>query len=126
MPAEKDDRTERLRGLLRTHEELKETDRANLCLAALSFQSVRYPNRHVWVDTDIDGGFVIDLEDWEYDETWDNSVAHLMTTNIEACSMIIIAWLSGNTLDLCRQLCKEGGGEVGHDGLGEGTWGHGT
>jgi hypothetical protein len=66
MPAQKDERTESLRELLRTNEQIVETHYAELSLVNLSFQSVGYPNRHVWVDTNLAGKIKVDLEDWEY------------------------------------------------------------
>jgi hypothetical protein len=107
MPTTKDDETEVLRRLVQSSDELNETDRADLGLTTLSFQSVRFPNRHVWVDTDLAGQISIDLEDWQTDETWDNSVAHLSAASTETCSAVILAWLSGQPIATCRQISSQ-------------------
>ena len=99
MPTAKNEETESLRHLVQLSVEVGETADADVGLTTLSFQSVRHPNRHVWVDTDLAGELSIDLEDWEHDETWDNSVAHLTAPNIEGAAVIIVAWLSGQPLD---------------------------
>ena len=50
---------------------------------------------------------VIDLEDWNYEATWDNSVAHLQAAD-EDVPEIIQAWLTGATVEECIRLggCK--------------------
>jgi hypothetical protein len=105
MPTEKDNETERLRYLVQASADLRETDCADLGLTILSFQSILFPNRHVWADTDLAGDISVDLEDWLNDSEWDNSVAHLVAPSIESCSNVIIAWLSGRSVAECRQLC---------------------
>jgi hypothetical protein len=104
MPTEKNDETEMLRRLVLLSKEVNETGGADCGLTTLSFQSVRYPNRNVWVDTDLAGDLSIDLEDWQNDEAWDNSVAHLTAPSMERAGAIIIAWLSGQSVDACREL----------------------
>jgi hypothetical protein len=107
MAAEKNTTTEQLRCLVQCSGELRETDRADWGLTSLSFQSVRFPNRHVWVDTDLSGEMSVDLEDWLNEEEWDNAVARLDAADIDTCSKIIVAWLSGQSIEICRQLSGE-------------------
>jgi hypothetical protein len=105
MPTDKNDETNRLRCLVQASADLRETDRADLGLTTLSFQSALLPNRHVWADTDLAGSISVDLEDWLNSGEWDNSVARLVAQSIESCSNVIIAWLSGRSVAECRQLC---------------------
>ena len=95
MPTAKNQETESLRQLVKLSGEVKETGDADANLTTLSFQSVRHGNRHVWVDTDLAGELSVDLEDWQNDEAWDNSVAHVTASSIEVASEIIIAWCRG-------------------------------
>ena len=78
--------------------EALETDNAQLVLSTLSFQSTAYPERHIWVDTDLDG-IGIDLEDWNIEEEWDNAVARVKVDSLEDAVEIIQIWLSGGELD---------------------------
>jgi hypothetical protein len=76
--ATKDERTKRLReAITRTALSAVEDQRAEGGLTTLSFVSSACPERHVWIDTDLGGSLVIDLEDWTNDGSWDNSVADL-------------------------------------------------
>ncbi len=62
-------------------------------------------NRHVWVDTDLDGQVVIDLEDWLNDGRWDNAVEHLTACDVATTSAIIVAWINwANSIEDCRNL----------------------
>lgn len=78
---------------------VRETDEAEASLSALSFQSLTHPNRHVWIDTDLDGiGIGIDLEDWRRNDDWDDAVAHVKAnSNLDAVEIVGI-WLSGAKL----------------------------
>ena len=76
-----------------------ETARADAGLTILSFQSGARGERHVWIDTDLDGDMVVDLEDWNFDGTWDNSVAHLSVPNEDLLIRSVSAWLSGSSLE---------------------------
>ena len=78
--------------------EALETDNAKIGLCTLSFQSTAYPERHVWVDTDLDG-IGIDLEDWNIEEEWDNAVARIRVDSLEDAVEIIQIWFSGGQLD---------------------------
>ncbi len=79
----------------------QETDEAEASLCALSLQSTIHPNRHVWLDTDMDG-ITLDLEDRQladtWDDTWDDAVAHVKVTSIASAIEVIGIWLSGATL----------------------------
>ena len=80
MPTEKDATTDGIRTApLSESATVVETDRADAGLTTLSFQSVSHPERHVWIDTDLLSEPVIDLEDWNDEAEWDNSVAHAVT-----------------------------------------------
>ena len=74
-----------------------ETDRADMSLCNLAFQSPTHPNRHVWLDTL--HGIYVDLEDWTYDDTWDNAVAHVTVESVPEAAEIVAAWLSGKSAD---------------------------
>lgn len=81
---------------------LAETDRADLMLVTLSFQSLVKPERHAWIDTDqghLGEQFSIDLEDWTHETTWDNAVATISTSNRIAARDVTWAWLGGESLD---------------------------
>jgi hypothetical protein len=76
--------------------EVRETDRAEADLLAVSFQSVTYPERHVWVHTYNQGHkIIIDLEDWNTNVEWDHSTAHKATSSVTEAVEIIESWLSG-------------------------------
>lgn len=81
---------------------LRETNRAECGLTTISFQSLEFPNRHVWIDTDLGGDISVDLEDWSIDETWDNAVASFIACNSESASMVTARWLQGEDLKSCR------------------------
>jgi hypothetical protein len=78
-----------------------ETSRADAGSTTLSFQSKSHPNRHIWIDTDLAGETIVDLEDWDYGGTWDNSVAHLAAAEADTVIRIVQAWFSGCTVDEC-------------------------
>ena len=78
--------------------EIEETDRAESGLCTLSFQSTACPERHIWLDTDLNG-IGIDLEDWNIEEQWDNAVARVKVDSPEEAVEIIQIWLSGGQLD---------------------------
>lgn len=91
----KDEITQQLRQLIGKHVLLaQETDRATANTCTLSFQSITYPERHVWIDTNLDG-ISIDLEDWHNETEWDNAVAHLTVDSIQAATAIVKNWLLG-------------------------------
>lgn len=75
-----------------------ETNRAETFLSTLSFQSTVYPERHVWIDTNLDG-IGIDLEDWNNQSEWDNAVARITVDSLDEVVEIVKIWLSGGFLD---------------------------
>jgi hypothetical protein len=100
----KDERTERLRqeiGCLAPN--AIEDRRAEAGLTTLSFSSAVHPERHVWLDTDLGRLLVIDLEDWTFEGTWDNAVAHLGAAD-ETVPVIVRAWLEGGSVEECVRL----------------------
>jgi len=99
-----------IRKLLHGSSAWKETNDASVSSISLSYQSLLYPERHVWIETGIDiyGALIIDLEDW-YDEThWDNSVEHLVVSDCEIIAKIAKAWLQGESLETCRVFAENG------------------
>lgn len=97
--ASKNDLTETLRQLLKSQlSKAVETDRAETCSCTLSFQSTVCPERHVWIDTDLDG-IGIDLEDWNTESEWDNAVARIRANSLEDAVEIVQTWLQGGNLD---------------------------
>src|ERR1700719_1820767 len=100
----KDERTERLRQAIGLNTPAASEDqRAEAGLTILSFRSACQDERHVWIDTDLAGRLVIDLEDWNYEATWDNSVAHLGALDDDVPA-IVQAWLTGATVEECVRL----------------------
>jgi hypothetical protein len=98
---QKDARTEKLRQAIeRLAPEAVEDNRAECGLTTLSYSSTVHVDRHVWLDTDLGGALVIDLEDWTYEGSWDNSVAHIETT-ADLAPSVIRAWLAGATVEEC-------------------------
>jgi hypothetical protein len=95
----KDEITERLRQMVTSKVPMaQETDEAEALLSALSFQSTSYPERHIWIDTDLEE-ISIDLEDWNIEGEWDNAVARLKVESLPEAVDIAQAWLSGVNLD---------------------------
>src|SRR5687767_9482959 len=98
-PMSKDEVTARLRAALLAVPEAQETNRAEAGLTTLSFVSRKHPNRNVWVDTDLAGRLVIDLEDFQDDREWDNAVARVAPVDESSAVSVIAAWLGGQALD---------------------------
>jgi len=95
----KDKTTEKLRQLIINQiPTVHETDDAEPFLTALSLQSKLYPNRHIWIDTDLDGIIGIDLEDWDIEDEWDNAIARLKMNTLAQTVELIQLWVSGATL----------------------------
>ena len=111
MAGEKDRIAEDLRdAILDGCELIRETERADLLLVALSFQSKAMPERHVWIDTDVgDKGesYSIDLEDWTYEGSWDNAVATVETKSESLARDIARSWLCGDPLEVVVERCTE-------------------
>lgn len=94
----KDVLTEKLRSkIIADLRWVQETDEAEASLCALSLQSTTHPARHIWVDTDMDG-IALDLEDRLLEDDWDDAVARVKVSSIEAAVEVIGIWLSGATL----------------------------
>lgn len=99
-----------LRGLiLQDISHAHETDRAEADLNALSFQSTSKKNRHIWISifSDAQKPIVIDLEDWDYKDTWDNSIACVEVSTYKTASAVCKAWLSGANASECIGLSDE-------------------
>ncbi len=107
--AEKDWMTECIRQLILEHSDvLVETGRADTLLITLSFKSKVKPERHVWIDTH--GGetgdvFTVDLEDWQYEGSWDNAVVTVDTDSDAVVRDVTRAWLAGESLDAALVCC---------------------
>ena len=73
---------------------------------SLTYQSLVCPERHVWIDTWIDvyGAIIIDLENWNDETQWDNSVAHFTAHDCETIIQIARLWLKGEPLDAITEI----------------------
>ena len=80
-----------------------ETDCASQSSVSLSYQSLLNPERHIWIETSIEmyGSLGIDIEDWNDDNNWDNSVIHLGTFDSLVLVKIARKWLGGEALEDC-------------------------
>ena len=95
----KDAVTEQLRQMiLSAPVGILETSRAEASLSALSLQSLTYPNRHAWVEVDAEGAS-IDLEDWTFEDEWDNAVARTDVESLAEAAELLQVWLSGADLE---------------------------
>ncbi len=95
---QKDEVSKRLRQMIKHETALaSETDEAEALLCALSFQSTLMPERHVWIDTNLDG-IGIDLEDRLIDDEWDNAYARVKVLSLKNAAHITQVWLSGGDL----------------------------
>jgi hypothetical protein len=100
----KDARTEGLRRAIAENAlGAVEDEGAEAGLTILTLRSASQDERHVWIDTDLAGRLVIDLEDWNCVGTWDNSVAHLEALEKDVPG-IVQAWLTGATVEECIRL----------------------
>ncbi|GET39456.1 hypothetical protein [Microseira wollei] len=103
---QKDELTEKIRQTIaKKIPEANESDRAEVSLCTLSFQSSIYPQRHVWIDTD--DGIKIDLEDWQDESEWDNAVARITVESIEELVDLVRTWLGGENLEQYSNVNKE-------------------
>ncbi len=95
-----------IRHLLSHSPSWRETKDASAGSVELSYQSLILPERHIWIETSIEmfGSLIIDLEDWNDDTHWDNSVIHLGSYDPVIIAKIARAWLGGESLDFCRSL----------------------
>lgn len=94
----KDDVTEEIRQLIRASiASASENDDADALLNALSYQSLRYPQRHVWIEVE-PKNITLDLEDWDSADTWDNTVIEVSIESKTTAIEIMQAWLTGTTM----------------------------
>ena len=70
-----------------------ETDRAEASLCNLSFQSLSYPDKHVWIGSIDKGEFEIDLEDWSKEGEWDNAIMRVTISSEKECVQVVKRWL---------------------------------
>ena len=95
----KDTLTEQIRQSIEKHvTAAQETDEAEASLDALSFQSTVCPERHVWIDTSLEG-IGVDLEDWDMGDEWDNAVARVLGSSLDDTVELVQIWLSGANLE---------------------------
>ncbi len=64
------------------------------------FRSARRTERHIWIDTYLDAELAIDVEDWDRDATWDNSVVYLQAPDSNLPG-VVQAWLTVATVEEC-------------------------
>lgn len=77
------------------------TDRARDAGAVYSYQSKQIPQRHCWIDfASFDPRIVVDLEDWEDDTEWDNSIYRVALSSDEDLFEIVRSWFHGEELSL--------------------------
>ena len=94
----KDDVTEEIHQLIRASiASASETDDADALLNALSYQSLRYPQRHVWIEVE-PKKITLDLEDWDSADTWDNTVIEVSIESKATAIELVQAWLTGTSM----------------------------
>ena len=105
--ASKDERTTCLRELINKRATYAhETERAEVLLYTLSYQSAILPERHVWVETAPDE-ITLDLEDWENErDEWDNALYRVTVESPNEAVALLDTWLSGESLHNYRNLNK--------------------
>lgn len=90
---------EKLRSRIQKYPFVQETDEAEASLCALSLQSQTHPERHIWIDTDMDEISIgMDLEDWQLDDDIDDAVARVSVDSLDEAVEIISVWFSGAEL----------------------------
>jgi len=101
--ASKDERTTCLREVIKSRAAYAhETERAEVLLYTLSYQSAILPERHVWVETAPD-----DLEDWPNEsEEWDNALYRVTVESPNEAVALLDTWLSGESLHHYKNLNK--------------------
>ncbi|WP_204106357.1 MULTISPECIES: transposase family protein [Spirulina sp. CCY15215] len=93
IATQKDSLTTKLRQTLTENiSEIQETDRAELSLCNLSFQSKVYPERHIWIETDCNE-IAIDLENWQDENEWDNAIARVRVDSLEDAIELVKDWI---------------------------------
>lgn len=96
---EKDAVTEKARRLILASHMASETSRAEPGLTTLSFRSLIHPERGVWIDTDLGGEMVVDIEVTTNTASWDNSITSYSAKDFNHLTNIAVSWLSGSSLD---------------------------
>jgi hypothetical protein len=86
---------------------VRETTDADALLGALSLQSTLHPERRVWLETDADDGFPVDLENWNDETEWDNAVARVKVNTLDEVVTLVKTWLSGGNLDGYENVNKQ-------------------
>ena len=103
----KDVTTEQLRQLVQQNVPVAyETKRADDLICALSFQSTSFPERHVWIDTNLNG-IGIDLEDWNVEGEWDNAIARVKVDSLKDAVELVRTWLLGESLGKYDNINKQ-------------------
>lgn len=105
----KNEITEAVRQLLLSQPGIAETTRADAGQTTISYQSLSMSERHVWLDTDLGGRMVVDLEDWSASSKWDNAVAHIVVLDTDLLARVAFAWLTGRPVKECKEI---GGVEI--------------
>ena len=87
-----------LRTFFANNENVTETNYADNSLINISFQSLCYKNRHVWIGY-YRGRYFIDLEDWNDETRFDNTVASFDSKDMNIVCEILAQWFNGTLLD---------------------------
>jgi hypothetical protein len=103
----KDEVTATLRRLILQRPGLRETDSAEAGLTTLSFEGLNRPRRSVWIDTDLKGRTVVDLESEGTEGEPYRSVAQLVPADDLAAVAVVEAWLGGSDLEQCLALAPK-------------------
>jgi hypothetical protein len=77
---------------------IEDTARAECSLTDLAYTSTLFAERHIWIDTmdyDTKHFITVDLEDWNDETNWDNSVLIIQLSNIESVADIAKQWTDG-------------------------------
>lgn len=105
----KDEKTEQLRQMIQQKivSIVEETSDADDWLCTLSYQSKIFPEKRIWVDTNLKGSIGVDLEDVETGSEWDSAIARVKVDTLEDALELIQTWLSGQDMDKYTNLNKE-------------------
>ncbi|GHT11338.1 hypothetical protein FACS1894170_04770 [Planctomycetales bacterium] len=79
---------------------MEDTSRAECSLTDLAYTSTLFAERHVWIDTmdyTAKHCITVDLEDWNDETNWDNSVLTIQLPSIESVADIVKRWTDGDT-----------------------------
>lgn len=95
-------RIKAFRAFFKRNKNIRETNFADNSLIDISFQSVNFPSRSVWI-TDCGNLFFIDLEDTNDKMLFDNTVFSFACFKEKIGCEIILAWSNGVSID--EMLC---------------------